>query len=77
MVKADIRIKLGKRMRALRAKKGYSQSELAKRAGVSTTYVQMLEGIEPTRRRSATIVTLEKIANGFGMSPSELLDFDE
>lgn len=77
MVKTDIRIKLGKRMRALRAKKGYSQGELAKRAGVSTTYVQMLEGIEPARRRSATIVTLEKIAYGFEMSPAELLDFGD
>ncbi len=76
MVKADIRIKLGKRMRALRAKKGYSQGELAKRAGLSLPYIQMLEGIEPKRRRSATIITLEKLSNGFGISLSELLDFD-
>lgn len=77
MVKVDIRIKLGKRMRYLRAKHQYSQSELSKRAGISLPYVQMLEGIEPKRRRSATIVTLEKIAAAFDMSPSELLDFDE
>ncbi len=77
MAKADIRIKLGKRMRALRAKHQYSQGELSKRAGISLPYVAMLEGIEPKRRRSATIVTLEKIASAFGISLSELLDFDE
>jgi transcriptional regulator with XRE-family HTH domain len=77
MVKVDIRIKLGRRMRLLRAKHDYSQSELAKRAGISLPYVQMLEGIEPKRRRSATIITLEKIASAFGMSPGELLNFDE
>jgi transcriptional regulator with XRE-family HTH domain len=77
VVKADIRISLGKRMRSLREKHGYSQTELAKRAGISLPYVQMLEGIEPKRRRSATIVTLEKIAGAFEITPSELLDFKE
>ena len=77
MVKADIRIKFGNRMRQLRAKYGYTQTELAKKASISLPYVQMLEGIEPKRRRSATIVTIEKIASAFGISPSELLDFGD
>jgi transcriptional regulator with XRE-family HTH domain len=77
MAKQDIRIKLGNRMRQLRAKYKFTQDELRKRSGLSLPYIQMLEGIEPKRRRSATIVTIEKIANAFEMSPSELLDFDE
>jgi transcriptional regulator with XRE-family HTH domain len=77
MVKADIRIKLGTRMRQLRAKYKLTQDELHKRSGLSLPYIQMLEGIEPKRRRSATIVSLEKLAKGFGISPSELLDFDD
>ncbi|MCA9370596.1 MAG: helix-turn-helix transcriptional regulator [Candidatus Peregrinibacteria bacterium] len=75
MAKADIRIKLGKRMRQLRAEQGLTQQELAKRSGLSLPYIQMLEGIEPKRRRSATIVTLEKLSDGFGVSLSKLLDF--
>lgn len=77
MGKADIRIKFGNRIRALRTSNGYTQTELAKRAGISLSYVQMLEAISPKKRKNVTIVAIEKIGSAFDMSPSELLDFDK
>lgn len=77
MGKADIRVKFGNRIRALRTTNGYTQTELAKRAGISLSYVQMLEAISPKKRKNVTIVAIEKIGNAFDMSPSELLDFDQ
>ncbi len=75
MVKADIRIKFGNRIRTLRLNNKYTQTELAKRAGISLSYVQMLEATNPKKRKNVTIVAIEKISNAFDMSPSELLDF--
>lgn len=77
MAKADIRIKFGNRIRKLRVKNDYTQTELAKRAGISLSYVQMLEAINPKKRKNVTIVAIEKIGSAFDMSPSELLDFNE
>ncbi len=73
----DIRIKFGKRLRQLRAKHEYTQSELAHKARISLPYVQMLEAIKPKKRKNVTIVTVEKLAHAFDMSPSEMLDFDK
>lgn len=75
MVKADIRIKFGNRIRTLRLNNKYTQTELAKRAGISLSYVQMLEATNPKKRKNVTIVAIEKISSAFDMSPSELLDF--
>lgn len=77
MAHEDIRIKFGKRLRQLRGKYDYRQRELAQKAGISLPYVQMLEAIKPKKRKNVTIVTVEKLANAFRMSPSELLEFEE
>lgn len=73
MANEDIRIKFGKRLRQLREKHEYTQSELADRAHISLPYVQMLEAIKPKKRKNVTIIVIEKLANAFDMSPSELL----
>lgn len=75
MANEDIRIKFGKRLRQLRAKHDYTQSELAEKAHISLPYVQMLEAIKPKKRKNVTIVTIEKLADAFDMSPSDLLKF--
>lgn len=77
MAHADIRVKFGRRLQKLRAKHDYTQRELAHKAGISLPYVQMLEAIKPKKRKNVTIVVVEKLAKAFGMSPSELLEFDE
>ena len=63
---------LGKQIRNLREKHKLTQEELASRAGISTKYLQNLEGKKP---KVASIITLEKLAKGFGITPWELIRF--
>ncbi len=63
-------LKLGKRIRYLREKYNLTQEELASRSNISTKYLQNLEGKNP---KNASLVTLEKLAKGFGMPLWELL----
>lgn len=54
----DIRKRFGARVRALREEKGWSQEELADRAGLHRTYISSVErGI-----RNPTITVIERIA---------------
>lgn len=75
MAHEEIGVKFGKRLRQLRSEHGYTQHELADRAKISLPYVQMLEAINPKKRKNVTIVTIEKLAKAFRMTPSKLLDF--
>ncbi len=68
----EICLQLGKRLRYLRGKHHLTQDELAGRSGISTKYLQNLEGKTP---KKATIVTLYKLAKAFKTTPSKLLDF--
>ena len=65
---------LGRRIVELRLKYGLTQEELAERAGVSYKYIQMLEGRKPNK---ASIVILEKIADGFKIPLWKLLQFKD
>ena len=66
----DICIRLGENIRVLRAKRKLTQEELADKAGISTKYLQNLEGKNP---KKASVVTLEKLAKGFGIPIWEIL----
>ncbi len=70
----DVRILFAKRLKELRRRKGYSVSELAKRAGVSRQHVRDLELDAPQKR--VTIITLEKLAKGLGVPIWTLLQFE-
>ena len=60
---------LGKRIRQLREKKGWSQEDFAARSGLHRTFVGNIErGLKNT-----TILTLLMIAHSLGISVSELL----
>lgn len=74
MSKTDARSLLAKRLRALRAKHDVTQDELAGKAGISTKYVQNLEGKTP---KAASIDTLQRLAEAFDMPLAKLLKFDE
>jgi len=63
-------IKLGKRIRSLRNEYGLTQEELAANSGISTKYLQNLEGKRP---KTASIITLEKLTKGFGIPIWKLL----
>jgi len=60
---------MGKRIEALRKKKGLSRAELADRADVSREYVRKLEAglYDPT------VGTLERLAKALGVQVTELL----
>lgn len=68
----NICLQLSRRIRILRDKYNLSQEELARKAGISTNYLQNLESDDP---KNASIITLGKLAKGFGITLSELVDF--
>lgn len=74
MSKTDARTQLAKRLRALRAKHDMTQDELAGAAGISTKYLQNLEGKTP---KAASIDTLQHLAEALDMPLARLLKFDE
>lgn len=63
----DIKQKIGKRIKELRAQKKYSQEELAARAGIDRTYINSVEN----GKRNVSIINIEKIANALGCSLQE------
>lgn len=66
----EIRQRFAGRVKSLRKAKGWSQEELADRAGVHRTFVSQIE--RATKR--STIDTVEKVANALGATCGELLD---
>lgn len=58
-----------KRVREERLKLGFSQEELASRAGVHRTYIGMIERVE----KNVTLRTLDKIAKALSCEPSDLI----
>lgn len=65
----DVRKKFGKRLRALREERGWSQEEFADRAGLHRTYVSAVErGV-----RNPTLSVLQRLAKALGVPISELV----
>ena len=64
-------LQLGSRVRDLRMKKSLTQVELASKCSLDRNYIGMLERGE----RNPSYVTLLKIAQGLGLSLSQLLKF--
>jgi len=67
VVKKEILIKFGDKVRAERTRRGLSQEELAARAGVHRTYIGMIERAE----KNITLENLEKICVALDISISE------
>lgn len=65
-----ITIKLGKRIRKLRARTGLSQEKFSLSIGMDRTYLASVE----LGKRNISIINLEKISNGLGVKLSELFD---
>jgi transcriptional regulator with XRE-family HTH domain len=68
----DIKQKIGKRIKELRALKGFSQEELAARADIDRTYVNSVEN----GKRNISIVNIEKLVNALGLSFQEFFRSD-
>lgn len=66
------RLLLGKRLRQLRKRYGYTQQAVAEKSGLDYKYYQRIEGKRPP---NVTIDSLECLANAFHISLSALLKF--
>lgn len=66
---ASLQVALGNRVRELRLKKGFSQESFADHCGLHRTYMGGIERGE----RNLTIQTVLTVAQGLGLTLSELL----
>lgn len=65
----NIQVRIGKKIRALRSEKGFSQEALAFKCKLHRTYISDIErGI-----RNVSIKNIEKIAKAVGVSVGELM----
>ena len=62
-----ISIRLGRRIRELRTKRGWKQAYLAEISGLGKIYISQLEN----GRKVASIETVDILATSFGMTISE------
>jgi len=65
----DICIRIGRRLRKLRKQRGWTQVQMAEEFGLDRSYLADVERGE----RNISIVNLEVIARGFGLTLSRLL----
>lgn len=65
-----ITLNFSEALRRLRTEKSMTQEELAQLSGIDYKYLQKLEGRNPS---SPTLSTLEKLANGLGISLAEFI----
>ncbi|MGB7591006.1 MAG: helix-turn-helix transcriptional regulator [Terriglobia bacterium] len=65
----DIRIRVGRRLRKLRKQQGWTQVQMAERFGLDRSYLADVEH----GKRNISIVNLEVIARGFGLTLSRFL----
>lgn len=67
---AQIQTSFGTRCKELRSRTGMSQENLAYAIGMDRSYYASIE----VGRRNVTLVNMKKIADGFGVTLSELLE---
>ena len=65
---AQLRKTLGSNLRRLRLDRGWSQEDLAHRAGLHRTYVSSVERAQ----RNISIDQIERLADAFDTPPSDL-----
>ena len=65
----DICVRLGRRIRLLRSKRGWTQQQLADMTGIGRVHVTELEN----GKREAGLKMLEKLASSFDITVSDLL----
>lgn len=69
MCNKDLLLKIGKRIKELRLDSNLSQEKFALKINMDRTYFASVE----SGKRNISILNLEKIANGFDITLSELL----
>ena len=72
MTELDIRLKVGLRIKELRSELGISQEAFANQIGMARTYFAEVE----TGKRNVSMINLEKIVCGLGVTLSEFFTAD-
>ncbi len=67
----ELLIKFGQHICSLRKKQNLSQEKLAHKANLHRTHIGMIERAE----RNITLINIEKLSNGLGVSIDELFRF--
>ncbi len=70
MAKKSARYRLGRGVKKLRKGYFWTQEKLAKRAGISRSYLQKIEGKNPP---NVTVDTIKKLADAFKRGMPDLL----
>jgi transcriptional regulator with XRE-family HTH domain len=65
----DIRVRIGRRLKKLRKKRGWTQVQMAEQFGLDRSYLADVEH----GKRNISILNLEIIATGFGLTLSRFL----
>ena len=65
----NITQRFGRRLRALRIKRGWTQLELAERLGIDRSYISDME----RGKKNVCLPTLEILANGFGLTIAQVV----
>lgn len=68
----DKKVALGRRLKALRKRLGWSQEHFAERVGISTQYVSNIE----RGKENPTLDLLLRLAEALKVSPAEMFDFE-
>ncbi|MFA5363255.1 MAG: helix-turn-helix transcriptional regulator [Candidatus Omnitrophota bacterium] len=68
-MEANIRLRLGTRIKTLRKKNGYTQEKLSELADIDYKYLQRIEGKNPPALK---VDTIEKLAKALKVIPSKL-----
>jgi len=68
----NLKVKLGKRIKELRKKRGYSQEQLAEKLGIAQNTLSKIE----TGENFLTADTLENLARVLNVTPNELFEFE-
>jgi transcriptional regulator with XRE-family HTH domain len=68
----DMRRLVGRNVRDLREKRGWTQERLAEKSGFSQQYISGLE----QGRRNPTVVSVFELAQALGVTPVDLLSPD-
>ncbi len=67
--KSSLLDRFAKNLRRIREERGYSQDELAERAGLDRTYISGCE----RAKRNATLRSIEKLANALSVDGKDLI----
>lgn len=67
-MRPDVKTRFGNKVRSLRKRAGFTQAEFADYLGLDRSYIAEIE----TGKRNPCLMTMETLAQGFGLSLSQL-----